>query len=94
MAMSDPLCHATTLSRADTATQRELLLQVYNKDQQQTEQQLDRLTRQIKLQYQCTLMVLINTLTRHQLALLFVQSYPFMPDPLAICEAFEDGNWI
>lgn len=42
----------------------------------------------------CMTLQLMNTLSRKQLALLLVQSHPFIPDTVALAEALEQLGWV
>eukprot|EP00775_Hariotina_reticulata_P005479 gene5479-5714_t len=61
------------------------LLQVACREQLELEQELDRITQQLKWPHFCHLLHLINILTKQQLATGMLHSYPYMPDAFS-CE--------
>ncbi|WIA37114.1 hypothetical protein OEZ86_014080 [Tetradesmus obliquus] len=63
--------------------------QVSSPEQRQLEVQLDATRQLIKLQHYCQVLQLVNTLSRRQLATLYVLAFPYMPDAFMLCEELE-----
>jgi hypothetical protein len=59
--------------------------QISCQQQLELEQQLDRITQQLKWPHYSHMLHLINILTKHQLATAMLHAYPFVPDAFS-CE--------
>ncbi|WIA32479.1 hypothetical protein OEZ86_003298 [Tetradesmus obliquus] len=71
----------------------EVLLPVASKEQRKIERQLLSIAEKIKLQHFCQILQFHNTLSNKQMAELYVSSWPFLPDSLAVCEALDELGW-
>eukprot|EP00775_Hariotina_reticulata_P013093 gene13093-13220_t len=77
-----------------TIQQQELLLTMNSQQQQELEGQLAAVKRQLSVLYAEQTMTLCNTLSKKQLAIAFVHSYPLLLDTFAICDAFDIMGWV
>jgi hypothetical protein len=82
------------LSTPDADAQRDLLLlQVNSGEQAALEQQLDRITSQLKMQQYCMHTYVLNIVSKEQMARKFVFCHPWFPESLSMCEALDDAGW-
>lgn len=70
-----------------------MLLPMSGREQQGIEQQLAVITEKLKMQHFCQALQFHNVLTYRQLAGLYVDAWPFVPDALSLCEALDELGW-
>lgn len=61
--------------------------------QQDRERRMEACTNKMRVLHYCQAVNWTNVLTRKQLATLFMQSLPLLPDAISICETLEEMGW-
>jgi hypothetical protein len=75
----------SVIARSSSQCQRDLLMHVGSKEQQQIEQEMDRITAQLKMQQYCLALHLHNVCSKKQIALHYLHCFPFIPEAFS-CE--------
>jgi len=57
------------------------------------ERRIQACTDRIKVLFFCQVLQFTNTLSKKQLATLFVHAHPFVPDVVTMCEVMDDMGW-
>uniref|UniRef100_A0A383VN90 Uncharacterized protein n=1 Tax=Tetradesmus obliquus TaxID=3088 RepID=A0A383VN90_TETOB len=82
----------SVIARSSSQCQRDLLMHLGCKEQQQTEQEMDRITAQLKMQQYCLALHLHNVCSKKQIALHYLHCFPFIPEAFSFFEALE-ATW-
>jgi hypothetical protein len=61
--------------------------------ERELERHMQGVTNKIRVLFYCLTLQYANTLSRKQLAVMCVQSFPFMFDCICICEAMDALGW-
>jgi hypothetical protein len=75
----------SVIARSSSQCQRDLLMHVGCKEQQQVEQEMDRITSQLKMQQYCLALHMHNVCSKKQIALHYLHCFPFVPEAFS-CE--------
>jgi hypothetical protein len=75
----------SVIARSSSQCQRDLLMHVGSKEQQQIEQEMDRVTAQLKMQQYCLALHMHNVCSKKQIALHYLHCFPFIPEAFS-CE--------
>jgi hypothetical protein len=76
----------SVIARSSSQCQRDLLMHVGSKEQQQVEQEMDRITSQLKMQQYCLALHMHNVCSKKQIALHYLHCFPFVPEAFS-CES-------
>jgi hypothetical protein len=75
----------SVIARSSSQCQRDLLMHVGSKEQQQVEQEMDRITSQLKMQQYCLALHMHNVCSKKQIALHYLHCFPLVPEAFS-CE--------
>ncbi|KAF6251041.1 hypothetical protein COO60DRAFT_1629159 [Scenedesmus sp. NREL 46B-D3] len=70
----------SVIARSSSQCQRDLLMHVGSREQQQIEQEMDRITSQLKMQQYCLALHMHNVCSKKQIALHYLHCFPFIPE--------------